>query len=70
MVGVYCLPNNDFSLKIRNQKFSVQTGGADFLTTKFKNFKAFYAKVEKDKLFNNYKHVNLEITNQVICTKV
>lgn len=70
IVGIYCLPNNDFSLKIRNQQFLVQTGGVNDLQLKFENFKAFYAKVKKDQLYSKYKHVNLEITNQVICTKV
>lgn len=70
VVGVYCLPKNDFSLKLRNQQFAVKLGGVDNQELKFENFKAFYAKVTKDKLFDVYKYVNLEITNQVICTKV
>lgn len=70
VVGVYCLSKNDFSLKLRNQQFAVKLGGVNNQELKFENFKAFYAKVEKDKLFDMYKYVNLEITNQVICTKV
>ena len=70
VVEIYCLSNNDFSLKLRNQQFLVQMGGIVDQEIKFKNFKAFYAKVKKDQLFNKYKHVNLEITNQVICTKL
>lgn len=70
VVGVYCLPNNDFSLKLRDQQFAVKIGGVKEQELKFENLKAFYAKIKKDKLFDLYKYVNLEITNQVICTKV
>jgi len=70
VIGIYCLPKNDFSLKLRDQKFTVKLGGIDNQKLKFENFKAFYAKLKKDKLFDKYKYVNLEITNQVICTKV
>lgn len=70
VIGVYCLPNNDFSLKLRDQQFGVRLGGVNEHKLKFENLKAFYAKVKKDQLFDKYKYVNLEITNQVICTKV
>ena len=70
VVGIYCLPNNDFSFKLRDQKFTVKLGGVTNQELKFENLKAFYAKVKKDKLFDAYKYVNLEIANQVICTKV
>ena len=70
VIGVYCLPNNDFSFKLRDQNFTVKMGGIKNQELKFENLKAFYAKVKKDKLFDAYKYVNLEITNQVICTKV
>lgn len=70
VVGVYCLPNNDFSFKLRDQNFTVKLGGIDNQELKFENLKAFYAKIKKDKIFDAYKYVNLEIANQVICTKV
>ena len=70
IVGVNCLPGNDFSLRLREQQFVVKLGGVNNKELKFENLKAFYAKVEKDKLFDAYKYVNLEIANQVICTKV
>ena len=70
VIGVYCLPKNDFLLKLRDQQFSVKLGGISNQKLKFENLKAFYAKAKKDTLFDAYKYVNLEITNQVICTKV
>ena len=69
VVGIKCLPNKDFGLQLRKYNFSVHLGGVERLPLKFKNLKAFYAKAQKDKLFDTYSKVNLGITNQVICTK-
>lgn len=69
VVGVDCLPDKDFTLQLRGYDFKVQLGSIDQLDLKCNNFKVFFAKANKDQLFKNYKHVNLGITNQVVCTK-
>jgi len=69
VVGVYCDPNLKFRLKIRNYSGSIELGTIENLNLKLKNFKAFYAKAIKDQLFEKYQRINLEITNQVVCTK-
>ncbi|WP_010523213.1 cell division protein FtsQ/DivIB [Aquimarina agarivorans] len=70
VVGINCLSDNNYSLRVRNHDFSVRIGDISNLDLKFKNLKAFYAKAQKDKLFEMYALVDLGITNQVICTKI
>ncbi len=69
VVGINCLPNNNYGLRMRNHDFLVHVGNVSQLDLKFKNLKAFYAKAQKDNLFDTYAHVNLSVVNQVICTK-
>ena len=61
--------NNEISLQIRNSDFKVLVGDLNNLDKKMKNFKAFYQKAYKDGILKNYKKVNLQYNNQVICTK-
>ena len=69
VVGVYCEPNLKFRLKIRDYTGNIELGTIEKLNLKFKNFNGFYAKAIKDQLFKKYRKINLEITNQVVCTK-
>ncbi len=69
VVGLYCEEKSEFRLKIRDYKGSIELGSIDNLDTKLKNFKVFYAKAIKDELFKKYRKINLQITNQVVCTK-
>lgn len=69
VVGVYSEKESEFRLKIRDYKGSIELGSIDNLDTKLKNFKVFYAKAIKDELFKKYRKINLQITNQVVCTK-
>ena len=61
--------NNEISLQIRNSDFKVLVGDLNNLDQKMRNFKAFYQKAYKDGILKNYKKVNLQYNNQVICTK-
>lgn len=58
-----------FELKLRMDDFIVQLGNIDQLESKFRNFKAFYKKAQKDNTLKNYSVVNLQYNNQVVCTK-
>jgi cell division protein FtsQ len=60
---------SDISLRVRNCNFEVLVGDLNNLETKIKNFKAFYQKAYRDKILNNYKKVNLQFNNQIVCTK-
>ena len=60
---------SDISLRVRNCNFEVLLGDLNNLETKIKNFKAFYQKAYRDKILNNYKKVNLQFNNQIVCTK-
>ena len=60
---------SDISLRVRNCNFEVLVGDLNNLETKIKNFKAFYQKAYRNKILNNYKKVNLQFNNQIVCTK-
>ena len=60
---------SDISLRVRDCNFEVLVGDLNNLEIKIKNFKAFYQKAYRDKILNNYKKVNLQFNNQIVCTK-
>lgn len=59
-----------FGLRFRNQKFKIFVGKAEKLDQKFMNFKAFYIKARKDSLLHQYKRIDLQYGNQVVCEKI
>ena len=61
--------NNEIYLQIRDSDFEILVGDLNNLDQKMKNFKAFYQKAYKDGILKNYKKVNLQYNNQVVCTK-
>ncbi|NAS29479.1 hypothetical protein GTQ40_00700 [Flavobacteriaceae bacterium R38] len=68
IVGVH-KRGNKFELKLRIDDFIVLLGDVDQMERKFRNFKAFYQKSQKDKTLAQYSIVNLQYNNQVVCTK-
>ena len=58
-----------FTLKTRSLDFEIFLGSLDHLNKKINNLKAFYQKAMKDQTLTNYKKVNLQFENQVVCTK-
>jgi cell division protein FtsQ len=70
VIGIHVEAEDDYQLKFRMEQFVVNLGGVDSLEEKFNNFKAFYAKANKDKTLEEYNVVSLEFNNQVVCTKI
>lgn len=70
VIGIHIAEEENYQLKFRMEHFVVNLGGIDNLESKFKKFKAFYSKADKDKTLNDYAMVNLEFNNQVVCTKI
>ena len=62
-------PNGKIELSTRIWDFKILVGKIENLDEKFKNLKAFYQKAKKDKTLDMYSKVNLQIENQVVCTK-
>jgi cell division protein FtsQ len=58
------------SLKLRETNFEVIVGSFENIEKKVNNLKAFFIKATKDKTLNEYKTVNLQFDNQVVCSKV
>ncbi len=70
IIGIHIKAEDDYQLKFRLNQFVVNLGGIENLEAKFSNFKAFYAKANKDKTLEDFAIVSLEFNNQVVCTKI
>ena len=70
IIGIHIKGENEYQLRLRINNFVVNLGGVEDLDTKFSNFKAFYAKANKDETLEDYAVVSLEFNNQVVCTKI
>jgi cell division protein FtsQ len=62
--------NKEVSLRMRLLNFEILLGDLENLDQKMRNLKAFYQKAKKDKVLDEYKSVNLQFDNQVVCTKI
>lgn len=69
IIGIQILPNGSLKMKNRNYDFDIFFGDPINIEQKFKNYKAFYQKATLDGTLNNYKNINLQFTQQVVCTK-
>lgn len=70
VIGIHIKAEEDYQLKFRLNQFVVNLGNIENLEAKFSNFKAFYAKANKDKTLEDFAVVSLEFNNQVVCTKI
>jgi len=70
VIGIHIAAEDDYRLKFRLNQFVVNLGGIAGIEKKFGNFKAFYAKANKDKTLEDFAVVSLEYDNQVVCTKI
>jgi cell division protein FtsQ len=61
--------NKAIYLKLRQCKFVVQLGNVRLLDKKINNLKAFYKRSLKEQTLHDYKKVNLQFDNQVVCSK-
>ena len=57
------------SLKLRQHRFDVYLGDLNQLDKKINNLKVFYKKALKEDTLDDYKTINLQFDNQVVCTK-
>ncbi|MFD0799271.1 cell division protein FtsQ/DivIB [Maribacter chungangensis] len=70
VIGIHVEEKDNYKLKFRLNQFVVNLGTIENLEIKFSNFKAFYAKANRDKTLENFAVVSLEFNNQVVCTKI
>lgn len=59
----------EISLKLREVNFEVRLCELKELNKKINNLKAFYVKASIDNALGDYRIVNLQFDNQVVCTK-
>ncbi len=70
IIGIHVEEAEKYQLRFRIERFVVNLGDIDNLEEKFNNFKAFYAKANKDETLDSFDIVSLEFNNQVVCTKI
>ncbi|MGB5369190.1 MAG: hypothetical protein WBN18_02075 [Flavobacteriaceae bacterium] len=70
VIGIHIEDVDRYQLKFRMENFVVNLGSIENLEEKFNNFKAFYAKAQKDATLEKFAVVSLEFNNQVVCTKI
>lgn len=58
------------SMRMRTCDFDIYIGTFENMDQKFTNLKAFYKKTKKDNMLQQYKTVNLQFDQQVVCTKI
>ncbi len=61
--------SGDYILKLRQKSTLIIFGKISEINTKINNLKAFFKKAHQDQIFDQYSHINLKYTNQVIGTK-
>lgn len=69
IVRIHKNAENDFMLMVRIGSHTINFGGIENMTLKFKNLKAFYNYTMQNKTIDNYSNINLNYNNQVVCTK-
>ena len=70
VIGIHVKNDEHYQLRLRLNNFVVNIGSIEDLEEKFSNFKAFYAKANKDQTLEDYAEVSLQFNNQVVCTKI
>ena len=57
------------AMETRQEAYQIVLGAPNLLEQKFKNYKAFYAKMQDSLVLKTYKQVNLSFHGQVVCSK-
>jgi len=71
IIGVHQTKNEEYVLRTRVGNQLVNLGSLKNYKRKFENLKVFYQEILKKDVSNldNYKMINLEYNNQIVCTK-
>ncbi|MBP1839174.1 cell division protein FtsQ/DivIB [Formosa algae] len=69
VVEIHQTEDLNVSLKLRQHRFDVYLGDLNQLDKKINNLKVFYKKALKEDTLDDYKTINLQFDNQVVCTK-
>jgi cell division protein FtsQ len=59
---------NHYVLRVRDKEFLVNFGQISYLDKKLTNYKIFYSKALEYNKLDDYKHIDLQFGNQVVCT--
>lgn len=69
ITGIEVFPKGQLRLYNRGYAFVIDFGKPIHIEQKFRNYKAFLQKAQKDSLIHQYQKIDLKFTQQVVCTK-
>ena len=69
VIGIQVKPKGNFDLKTRMGNQLIEFGTLENIAAKIKKLKAFYQKMTKDNSLDKYRKINLEYSQQIVCTK-
>lgn len=68
IIAIQKKSSQNYVLKVRDWDYEVNFGQISYLNKKFTNYKVFYTKALEYKKLQNYKRIDLQFGNQVVCT--
>lgn len=68
IIAIRKIAENSYVLEVRDQSYLVNFGQISYLDKKLNNYKVFYSKALEYKKLDDYKRIDLQFGNQVVCT--
>ncbi|WP_245539777.1 cell division protein FtsQ/DivIB [Psychroflexus tropicus] len=68
IIAIRKISEKNYVLSVRDKDYMVNFGQISYLEKKLNNYKVFYKKAAQYKKLDNYKRIDLQFGNQVVCT--
>lgn len=68
IIAIRKIADKSYVLEVRDQGYLVNFGQISYLDKKLTNYKVFYSKASEYKKLDDYKRIDLQFGNQVVCT--
>lgn len=68
IIAIRKIAQKSYVLDVRDREYIVNFGQISYLEQKLTNYKVFYLKALEYKKLDNYKRIDLQFGNQVVCT--
>jgi cell division protein FtsQ len=68
IIAIRKIAETNYVLEVRDQEYLVNFGQISYLDKKLTNYKVFYSKALEYKKLDQYKRIDLQFGNQVVCT--
>lgn len=68
IIAIRKIAQKSYILEVRDREYIVNLGQISYLDKKLSNYKVFYVKALEYKKLDDYKRIDLQFGNQVVCT--